>query len=280
MHLPPPRRSRVHRLSRAVLALGGLVLLSGCDGTDFGLPVAATDRAEYVDQLWYGAWIAALVVGVFVWGLMGWVVVRYHRRSDEEIPSQVRYNLPIEVLYTIAPVIIVAVLFFHTVETEQELDATPEPEHVIQAMGEKWSWTFTYYDEEAVDGEPVYDAGSPSEPTELWLPVDEVVQFDLVSADVIHAFWIPAFNYKLDVMPGRENTFTVTPTLEGDYPGRCSELCGLYHSRMLFTVHIVPREEYDAHLQALQEAGNVGEPGPPNVTTEIAGEEELEEAEQ
>ena len=120
MHLPPPRRSRVHRLSRAVLALGGLLLLSGCDGTDFGLPTAATDRAEYVDQLWYGAWIAALVVGVFVWGLMGWVVVRYHRRSDEEIPSQVRYNLPIEVLYTIAPVIIVAVLFFHTVETEQD----------------------------------------------------------------------------------------------------------------------------------------------------------------
>ncbi len=275
-HLPPPRRSLRTRVASAALALAGMLLLGGCDGTDLGLPDPASDRAEYIDTLWFGAWVAALVVGVFVWGLMGWVVVRYRRRSDNEIPPQVRYNLPIEVLYTIAPVIIVAVLFFHTVETEADIDETPDPDHVLTVIGQKWAWTFVYNDEDAVDGQTVFDSGSPADPAELYLPVDEVVDFELRSNDVIHAFWVPVFNYKQDVVPGRENSFMLTPTVEGEYPGRCSELCGLYHSRMLFTVHIVSRDDFDAHLQELEAAGNVGEPQLPDSVTEIAGTDDEE----
>lgn len=269
------------RLSRGFLGLCvGLLVLTGCDGTDFGLPTGASDRSEYVDTLWFGAWIAALVVGVFTWGLIGWAVIRYRRRSEDETPPQVRYNLPIEVLYTVAPVIVVAVLFFHTVEVqEQVLDDDQEAEHLIKVVGEKWAWTFIYTDEDAAGGESVYDVGTPSEPTDLWLPVDEVVQFDLTSADVIHAFWVPAFTYKEDVIPGRTNTFTMTPITEGDYAGRCSELCGLYHSRMLFTVRVVSRADYDAHLQDLADVGQVGEPTGPEGTRTIAGDESEGDAE-
>jgi cytochrome c oxidase subunit II len=229
-----------------------------------------------VSDLWLGAWVAALVVGVFVWGLMGWAVVRYRRRSDDEIPSQIRYHLPIEVLYTVAPIIIVAVLFFHTVDIENKvLEQPSNPDHTVEVIGQKWAWTFIYTDE-GPGGDSVYDVGSPADPTDLWLPVDESVQFDLKSNDVIHSFWVPAFLYKLDVVPGRTNSFTVTPTVEDEYPGRCSELCGLYHSRMLFTVHVVSRDEYDQHLQDLADAGQTGEPQLPEVITEIAGTQDAE----
>jgi cytochrome c oxidase subunit 2 len=67
----------------------------------------------------------------------------------------------------------------------------------------------------------------------------------------VHSFWVPAFNYKLDVIPGRDNAFELTPTRVGSYQGRCAELCGTYHSRMLFNVEIVSAEDYEAHLQQL-----------------------------
>lgn len=273
-HLPTRRRRPGTRPSGLVLALAGVLLLAGCSGQDLALPDPATDRGDYVSDLWLGAWVAALVVGVFVWGLMGWAVIRYRRRSDDEIPSQIRYHLPIEVLYTVAPIIIVAVLFFHTVDIENKVLEQPEdPDNTIRVIGQKWAWTFTYLDA-GPGGESVYDVGAPDDPSELYLPVDESVQFDLESNDVIHSFWVPAFLYKLDVVPGRENTFTVTPTREGEYPGRCSELCGVYHTRMLFTVHIVSREEYDAHLQDLADAGQTGEPQLSEDISEIAGTED------
>lgn len=282
-HLPSVGRRQSTALSRTGLALAGLLLLTGCTGQDLALPDSATDRGEYVSDLWLGAWVAAFAVGIFVWGLMGWAVIRYRRRSDDEIPPQVRYHLPIEVLYLVAPTIIVAVLFFHTVEVEDDLLAQPaNPDHTVNVIGAKWAWTFVYADE-GPGGESVYDIGSPADPSELWLPVDESVQFDLSSNDVIHAFWVPSFIYKLDVVPGRTNSFTVTPIKEtGDdpYPGRCSELCGLYHSRMIFTVHVVSRDEYDQHLQELADAGQVGDPPLPDVATEIAGLQEAEGAEQ
>lgn len=272
------------RRGSALAAVAGLplavLLLTGCQGTDLGLPQGVTDRTEYVENLWLGAWIAALAVGVFVWGLMGWAVVRYRRRSDDEIPAQIRYHLPIEVLYTVAPVIIVAVLFFHTVETEQDELADVEPDHTVQVIGQKWAWTFAYQD--AVDGESVYETGTPSDPAELWLPVDEVARFELTGADVIHAFWVPAFNYKMDVIPGRTSDFSLTPIVEGEYDGKCSELCGIYHSRMLFTVYVVDRATFDQHVQELYDAGQVGEPPVPDMSTDIAGTEssELEEDEE
>ena len=283
-HLPIPRRRAstpgATGFVRAGLALGGVLLLGGCSGQDLGLPDSATDRGGYISDLWLGAWVAALVVGVFVWWLMGWAVVRYRRRSDDEIPPQIRYHLPIEVAYLVAPTIIVAVLFFHTVDVENKvLEQPSDPDHTVQVIGQKWAWTFIYTDD-GPDGGSVYDVGAPDAPAELYLPVDESVQFDLTSNDVIHSFWVPSFLFKLDVVPGRTNSFTVTPTVKDDYPGRCSELCGLYHSRMLFTVHVVDRAAYDQHLQDLADAGQIGEPPLRQEITDIAGTEDAEGAEQ
>src|SRR5690349_12847249 len=95
--------------------------------------------------------------------------------------------------------------------------------------------------------------GTPAEPPTLVLPVNEVVRFDLNSPDVIHSFWVAGFHYKEDVIPGKTNTFTLTPTREGTYAGKCAELCGVYHSRMLFNVKIVSKTEYDDYVKKLYE---------------------------
>ena len=254
------------------------VLLSGCspvadhDIKRLALPVAASDRSQPVWDLWLGAWIAVLVVFVLVFGLIVYASVRYRRRSDDEVPTQVRYNLPLEALYTIAPVIVVAVFFFHTVTSQNEvLKEVENPDHTIEVVGSKWQWAFNYLDEDATQGEDVYDFGTPDQPAELWLPKGESVRFNLRSPDVIHSCWIPEFYFKMDVVPGRDNTFDMTPTREGTFTGRCAELCGLYHSRMIFKVNVVSPEEYEAHLQDLVKIGQIGAPAGQKEADAVAG---------
>ena len=144
------------------------VLLSGCspvadnDIQRLALPVAGSDRSQTVWDLWLGTWIAVLVVFVLVFGLILYASVRYRRRSADEIPSQVRYNLPLEALYTIAPVIVVAVFFFHTVTAQNDiLEEVENPDHTIQVVGSKWQWAFNYLDESATQGQDVFDFGTP-----------------------------------------------------------------------------------------------------------------------
>ncbi len=263
---------------KLAVVLAAAVVLSGCspdadhDLKRLALPIGSTDRTQYIWDLWLGAWIAVLVIFVLVFGLIVYSMIRYRRRSDDEVPAQIRYNLPIEALYTFAPVIIVAVFFFHTVTSQNNvLERVDNPDHTIEVVGSKWQWAFNYLDEDATQGEDVFDFGTPQEPAELWLPVDESVRFDLKSPDVIHSFWIPEFYFKMDVVPGKVNSFDLTPTREGTFTGRCAELCGLYHSRMIFKVNVVSRADYDAHLEDLQEAGQIGAPQGSKKANEIAG---------
>ncbi len=187
-------------------------------------------------------------------------MIHFRRRSDDEIPVQTRYNLPIEIFYTVAPVMIVIVFFFFTLKAQEEVlpadSATVAPDSKILVVGQRWSWTFNYTD--AVDGKTVYDVGTTADFPTLWLPVDKQIRFDLYSPDVIHSFWVPAFLFKMDVVPGRDNHFTLTPDRKGTYVGKCAELCGTYHSRMLFNVKVVSESDYQAHLKDLEAQGNVG----------------------
>ena len=261
--------------------LAAAFLLSGCsrnaenDLERLALPIAAGDRTDAMFDLWLGTWIAVLVIFLLVFGLIVYASVRYRRRSEDEIPTQIRYNLPIEALYTIAPIIVVAVFFFHTVTSQNEmLKEVENPDRQIEVIGSKWQWAFNYLDEDAVQGQDVYDFGTPDDLPEIWLPVGESVRFTLKSPDVIHSFWIPEFYFKMDVVPGRQNTFDMTPTREGTFTGRCAELCGLYHSRMIFKVKIVSAAEYEAHLRDLERIGQVGAPQGAKEADTIAGLDE------
>ncbi|MCP9208474.1 cytochrome c oxidase subunit II [Streptomyces sp. HD1123-B1] len=290
------RRPVRRKLLQALAA--GLVLATatGCTSKDFprlGMPTPVTEEAPRILSLWQGSWAAALATGVLVWGLILWAVI-FHRRSRTkiEVPAQTRYNMPIEALYTVVPIIIVSVLFYFTARDETELLKTSKkPDHVINVVGYQWSWGFNYM--ENVDGkvttpkqnakeieaipnrmlsavpkgaEGVYDAGVPGQrnpqngnpgPT-LWLPKGESVQFILTSRDVIHSFWVVPFLMKMDVIPGHTNRFEVTPNREGTFMGKCAELCGVDHSRMLFNVKVVSPERYKQHLKDLAKKGQTG----------------------
>lgn len=228
----------------------------------FGLPEAASEQAEHVGNLWLGAWVASLVIGALVWGLIGWAVVRYrNRHGDDAPPRQTTYHLPLELLYTLVPFLIIGVLFFYTVKTQDSVrNIDGEPDVEIGVVGQKWSWTFNYMEEGNPDvGTNAHTVGTLETIPDLYLPVDKTIRFKLESADVIHSFWVPVFRDKLDVIPGHTNYLTVTPNKVGTYDGKCAELCGEFHSLMLFKVHVVSEEDYEAHVRGLAEGGNAGE---------------------
>ncbi len=276
------RQLRPLKLLLAGSVLASTLALAGCSAETaaqwgrFGLPEAASDRAPFIGNLWAGAWVASLVVGVFVWGLMVWVMIRFRKRHPDDQPRQTRYNLPMELLYTLVPFLIIGVLFFFTVQAQDGVLAkeTTKPLTTINVIGQKWSWTFNYMEaSNPAVGTVVHEAGTIDKIPDLYLPVNKPVRFNLASADVIHSFWVPAFYFKLDVIPGRKNSFDITPDKVGTYSGKCAELCGTYHAAMLFTVHVVPEEEYIAYLTALKaNPNNVGEvtaPEYPNVVPSV-----------
>ena len=254
-----------------LVALGsvGVLLLGACSSAEessikrLAQPEGVTDRTDAMASLWMGSWLAAMIVGVVVWGLIFYACVAFRRRRDDEVPVQTRYNLPLEILYTVAPVIVVLVLFYFTIvvqnDTLAEASESGKADHEVTVVGQQWSWTFNYMKDPALDGETtVFEAGTPANRPTLVLPVDKSVKITLRAADVNHSFWVPAFLFKMDVIAGKENDFSFTPTREGTFVGRCAELCGTYHSRMLFDVKVVDEAEYASYLKTLEDQGNIG----------------------
>jgi cytochrome c oxidase subunit II len=258
--------------------LAGLVVLTaGCQSNAFirqGLPVPVTKQGVVTLHMWQGSWIAAWAVGIVVWGGILWTII-FHRKRGNQLPEQVRYNLPIEILYTVLPFIMVGVLFYFTARDENYIDRLPKhPQVVVNVTGFQWSWEFQYpqYKVPGVHGSlsVVTETGAmwnPADPGEyqdlplLEIPTNETVQFNLTSIDVIHSFWIVPFEFKRDVIPGFANHFAVTAIKTGRFIGRCTELCGVYHSRMLFQVRIVTPAQFKTWIhgqQALQRSAPGG----------------------
>lgn len=250
------RRRRVRAAAIGVGVLAVTLTASGCTANEvffLDLPDPATKEGAIVQNLWQGSWIAAWLVGLFTWALMIWAAVAYRRRHRDEVPEQTKYNVPLELLYTIVPLIMVLGLFWFTVRDQSEIIAVSnEQDQTVEVVGFRWNWGFNYLDEDA------YTVGSPALPAELVLPVGEKIRFELTSPDVIHSFWVPAFLFKMDVIPGKTNVFELTPDKVGTYAGKCAELCGVEHARMLFNVRVVERAEYDQYIADLKARGQGG----------------------
>jgi cytochrome c oxidase subunit II len=279
------RRLPIRRLRPVVLSVSlfGLLFLTGCSAEltaqikRLGFPPPASDRSKPILDLWIGTWIAAFAVGILVWALILWAANRY-KTKHAKLPNQNRYNLPMEIFYTIAPFIVIAVLFYYTVLAQNAVQKkVADPQVTIDVVGQKWSWTFNYKaaGNPAV-GQDVWEAGTINKTPDLYLPVGKLIQFNLSSPDVIHSFWVPSFYEKLDVIPGRHNSLQMTPTAEGVFAGKCAELCGTYHSAMLFNVHVVSESDYNTYLKSLIAKGQVGEAkGPALANTPVkTGSEE------
>jgi cytochrome c oxidase subunit 2 len=270
MVLRRARRTRLERRRRTLASAGALSLVAvgatACSGeaARLGMPEPITEQGERVLTLWQGSWVAAFAVGAVVWGLIIWAVL-FHRKRSDDLPPQVRYNLPIEFLYTVVPFIVIAVLFYFTARDQNYLEqTTADPDVVVNVTGFQWSWQFDYPDPNDPNwmdptARPRIMAsvvGQAGQKPVLVIPVGQKVRFNLEARDVIHSFWVPAFLYKKDVMPGYHNNFEVTATKTGTYEGRCAELCGVDHSRMLFQLRVVSPQEYQTFLAQQRAAGS------------------------
>ncbi|MEP7019397.1 MAG: cytochrome c oxidase subunit II [Pseudonocardiales bacterium] len=323
------------------MLLGSLtLLLSGCSIHDaehkmrFGWPTGVTKQAEQMRVLWTWSGVAALVVGVGVWGLIFWCCIRYRKR-DDYLPKQLKYNLTLEIIYSLVPFVIIAVLFWRTVVVEDNVNRlSANPDVIVQVDAFKWNWQFDYQSYKDASGkavQPVYagqqavgdpagngvenskpkiigcdeassnvsyscgapgqqagaadkplylsTVGSDTEIPILVIPVHQSVRIVEHSADVIHAFWVPEFLFKRDVIPygttstARDNQFEFTATSTGSFVGRCAELCGTYHSQMNFEVRVVTAEQFQKYLDALAKypPGDKGYPARQSLAMQAAG---------
>ncbi|MEU1720808.1 cytochrome c oxidase subunit II [Nonomuraea sp. NPDC005692] len=223
------------------------------------LPEGVTEQAKVVQSLWNGAWIAALATGVVVIVLIVWAAIFHRKRKGKaELPPQVRYNLPIEILYTVVPLVMVSVFFFFTARDSKALtDVAGDAPVKVKVEAYQWSWRFTTtYNGKTtkpVAGMPVHDY---QQGPQLVLPTNTKVEFDLSTDDVIHSFWVPEFLFKRDIIPGipegnpgrKFEIKTLGDNRVGVYAGRCAELCGVDHSRMLFSVKLVKQAEFDQYI--------------------------------
>ncbi|MGO2112035.1 MAG: aa3-type cytochrome oxidase subunit II [Pseudoclavibacter sp.] len=285
-----------HRSKWIALPVAGLIVavLAACTPQQYqqgwlpGEP-GTSSIGDLVTPFWVNSWITLVVLGVFVWGLIIWCLVVYRRRrSDRGLPKQMRYHMPIEILFTIVPLILVGGLFAFTVRDTAQIennyavgeDAALDPENAadvhIEVYGKQWSWDFNYlnvdgsdYDGgvyyQGVQTQPSYDengntTGEVDESTMpvLYVPVGAQVLIDLKSRDVAHSFWIIDFHYKEDTIPGKTNQMSFTADRVGTYLGKCAELCGEYHSMMLFELRVVEADDYNAYIESLRAEGNEG----------------------
>ncbi|CAM3769950.1 MULTISPECIES: aa3-type cytochrome oxidase subunit II [Tsukamurella] len=310
---------------RLVVAAGlvvGMFAMSGCSADEvmrFGWPEGVTPEAREMTNLWSWSVVAALAMGVLVWALTFWTITFHRKKADSpDFPRQTAYNVPLELLYTAVPFLIIAVLFYFTVIVQTKVEKLEDnPAVTVDVTAFQWNWRFAYREitengkdggtpiklerpnpygqqpdlkklneeaakEKAETGEiehqpergpnhgrfqeirdylkfsTVEVQGSSAEIPVLVLPTGARIEFVLASADVVHSFYVPQFAFKRDVMPNpkenhSQNRFQITEIeRDGDFVGRCAEMCGDYHSMMNFEIRAVSPEKFTQYIKARQ----------------------------
>ena len=242
----PRRRAPAARwLAVAVVTL----LAAGC------APQSVTEEGRAIYNLYNLFLYIAAVVFVVVSGLVIWSVIRYRRR-DDELPKQTHGNNRLELAWTLIPTVIVLVLFGFTLQAQDKvLDQSGQADVNVTVTAFQWSWRFTYED----TGAEVL--GSPGTIPELVVPVGQTIRVKLVSADVVHSFYVPQTLFKRQAIPGTENEFDLTFEKVGLYHGQCTQFCGLQHPDMILRVRVVNQGQYQSWLAAESRRGAAGQPG-------------------
>ena len=227
------------RVALSALLVVAAIVVAGC------LPAPVTTQGRDVARLYGTFLLIAAIVVVVVLGLAIFAILRYRGSpDDDELPPQVHGNLRFEAVWTGIPILTIIGLLVLTVVVLNSFDDAVRANASVEVRvtAYRWGWRFTYPNDDVV----VEGIGAPG--PELYVPVDENVHVTLTGADVIHAFYVPQFLFKKDAIPGHDNEFAFTVDEAGRYGGQCAEFCGIYHSRMPFTVVAVPRAEYDAWI--------------------------------
>jgi cytochrome c oxidase subunit 2 len=215
----------------------------------------ATDRSHSVRTLYDVVFYIAVAIFLLVEGMIAWTVLRYRRKpGEDELPPQTHGNNLVEVIWTAVPTAIVLFLFVLSWQTLNTVEATSQSTVHVRVIAAQFQFQFDYLDEQ---GNTQFTQFVPSgQDGGMVIPAGEPVHVSMLSNDVIHAFYVPQFLFKRDVVPGKENVFDFTVDEPGTYRGQCAELCGTGHGVMRFEVRAVERGEFDAWLQAQIDKAN------------------------
>jgi cytochrome c oxidase subunit 2 len=213
------------------------------DNIGFPHEVVTVEGAQSA-SLYLPIFLVAVVIFLLVEGLLIFMAIRFRRRKSDELPTQTHGNNTLEIIWTAIPAAIVTILFVSSMFVLTDVNAkSDDPPVTVDVTAFQWQWTFDY---------PEYDmkplTGQGKQGPEMVVPVEEAVRVRLEAVDVIHSFYVPAFFYKLDAIPGQVNEFEFTVTEPGTYGGQCAEFCGMQHGDMFFTVKAVERPEFDAWI--------------------------------
>ena len=255
MRFSEMRRPLGRTLALAAIALIPLLTV-GIASAQSGQPSGITTEAHEMHRLYLFVVTLGALVFVLVESALVFAIIRFRKKSAA-LPAQTHGSTLVEFLWTGIPVVIVVALFTYSFIVLRDVEHTPNPPDLtVSVEGFQFQWAFTYNmndlgpnSDPNATGKFTVTGTAAKEPT-LVIPVDEPVEFTLKSNDVIHSFYVRDFLYKLDVIPGRDNKFTVTARETGTFVGQCAELCGLNHSLMRFTVQVVERAEFDKWVAA------------------------------
>jgi len=245
MAMQPSRRVPARWLAVAAVALAA----AGCT------PQSVTEQGQAIYNLYNLFMYIAAVVFVVVSGLVLWSVVRYRRR-DDELPTQTHGNNKLELTWTLIPTVIVLFLFVATLRAQDKVLDTPGDAQVnVTVTAFQWSYRFTY------EGTGAEVLGSPDNIPTMVVPVGQRVRVKLLSADVVHTFYVPRTLFKRQAIPGTVNEFDLTFDKEGLYHGQCTQFCGLQHTQMVYRVEMVSQGRYQSWLAETTRRGSAGKPG-------------------
>ncbi len=258
---PPISARRVRAALLAIVVLG----LSGCES---GLAEPVTHEGHRTETLYLVVYYIALLIFVGIMGAIGYAAIKFRKRpDDDELPPQVHGNTIAEIIWTVIPLVIVLVLFAMSYSTLRVIDdAKPVKDlaAVINVRGVQWGWEFDYGNDKVVTG-----SSSDKEPPTMVVPVGEDVRLVLTSNNVIHAFFVPNFLFKRDVVPGRQNQMDIRVDIPGTYKGQCAEFCGTDHAKMTFRVKAVSRKAFDAFIEGLTGDLCQGDDSAPSATLKV-----------
>ena len=251
------------------LAQDGLEIIGIPIDRGLGFQPAVTELAR--DLQWLDAMILYIITAivVFVTALLGYVIIRYNRRANPN-PASFTHNSPVEIAWTVIPVLILTVIGVYSLPVLFKQQEIPEADLTIKVTGNQWYWGYEYVDHgfgfdsfmigdgkvlnDEVEAELVAAGYTRDEfllatDTAVVVPVGQIVVMQLTGADVIHSWTIPAFGVKQDAVPGRLAQLWFKAEKEGVYFGQCSELCGKDHAYMPITVKVVSQEAYEEWLK-------------------------------
>jgi cytochrome c oxidase subunit 2 len=216
-------------------------------------PVPASDEAGPIDTLWDVLLIASVPIFVLVETIVLYCAIKFRMKPGEELKDgpPIHGNTRLEIIWTAIPAILLVALCTYSYVVLTDIEKADASSLNVRVVGEQFTWTFYYPGE---DGEEIRS-------NQLYVPIGRQINFTVQSKDVIHDFWVPAFRMKIDAVPGIDTHLRVTPTRLGEYAVVCAELCGLGHSTMRQSAHVLSQEDYEARLAELQEQGGGGGAG-------------------